>query len=126
MPQGPKKLAKDAEVQHLEEAARTGGPTRTTGDKFWFATHLILLVSCAVIYYLILAHVIPLPAERMQIAQRFIRGAAFIIIVLAISGAISVYAINRIKDASTRFTLKRIKRLLVFFLVLIIAISIFF
>ena len=121
-----KELAESSEVQALEEVAHTGAATRATGDKFWFATHLILLVSCGIVYYLILAHVVPLPPVRMEMAQRFLRGAALIIIILAISGAISVYGINRIRDASTRFTLKRIKRLLVFLLVLVIGVSVFF
>jgi small-conductance mechanosensitive channel len=127
MPKDAKELAEDSEVQALEEAARAEtAPVRTTGDKFWFVTHLILLVSCAIAYYLVLAHIIPLPPGRMEMTQRFLRGAALIIIVLAISGAISVYGINRIKDASTRFTLKRIKRLLIFSIVLVIAVSTFF
>jgi small-conductance mechanosensitive channel len=126
MPDETKEFAKESEVRALEEAAQTGAAPPAKGDKFWFATHLILLVSCAVVYYLILAHIIPLPQSRMETAQRFLRGAALIIIILAISGAISVYGINRIKDASTRFTLKRIKRLLVFLIVFVIAVSVFF
>jgi small-conductance mechanosensitive channel len=126
MPDQVRELAQKSEVQALEETQRERSTVRATGDKFWFVTHLVLLAGCGAIYYLLLARVIPLPAARIEIAVRFIRGAALIIIVLAFSGAISVYAINRIENVSTRFTLKRIKRLLVFLLVLIIGVSVFF
>jgi len=72
------------------------------------------------------ARVIPLSPPQLQVTGRFLRGAALIIVILALSGALSLYAINRIADAPTRFTLKRIKRLLVFILVLVIGISVFF
>jgi small-conductance mechanosensitive channel len=126
MPDQVRELAQKSEVQALEETQRERSTVRATGDKFWFVTHLVLLAGCGAIYYLLLARVIPLSAARIEIAVRFIRGAALIIIVLAFSGAISVYAINRIENVSTRFTLKRIKRLLVFLLVLIIGVSVFF
>ncbi len=122
----PKELAREAEVQALEETAGKKAQPPATADKFWFATYLLLLVSCGVLYYLATARVIPLSPPQLQVTGRFLRGAALIIVILALSGALSLYAINRIADAPTRFTLKRIKRLLVFILVLVIGISVFF
>jgi small-conductance mechanosensitive channel len=55
-----------------------------------------------------------------------LRGAALIVIVLAIAKAITVYAIGRIEDAATRFTLKRVEHLIVALLIALIGISILF
>src|SRR4030095_5841311 len=76
-----------------------------TKDKFWFATHTLLLVGCAVLYYLVGSKLIPVPANIVDLARRFLRGAVLIVIVLAIAKAISIYAIGRLDDAATRFSL---------------------
>jgi small-conductance mechanosensitive channel len=47
-------------------------------------------------------------------------------ILLGISSAVSIYAISRVSDPATRFTLKRIKRLLVFLLAIFVAVSVLF
>jgi small-conductance mechanosensitive channel len=57
---------------------------------------------------------------------RLVRGSVMVIILLAVAKAVSVYAIGRVSDAATRFTLKRIVRLVVAVLVALIAVSVFF
>ena len=69
---------------------------------------------------------IPLPQAHLDLLARALRGAVIIVIVLAIAKAISVYAIGRIADASTRFTLRRIKHLVVGILIVLIGLSVFF
>jgi small-conductance mechanosensitive channel len=69
---------------------------------------------------------IPLPEAGIGIAQRILRGAVLITVVLAIARAISVYGIARIEDASTRFTLQRIAHLAVALAVVLIVVSIAF
>jgi len=97
-----------------------------TKDKFWFVTHGLLLIGCAVLYYLIGSKLIPLLQSEVDLTRRLLRGAALIIVVLATAKAVRVYAIRRIEDAVTRFTLKRIQYLLVGILVAVIAISVIF
>ena len=63
---------------------------------------------------------------RVDLAHRILRGAAIIAFLLGISSAVSVYAISRVSDPATRFTLKRIKRLLVFLLAILVAVSVLF
>jgi small-conductance mechanosensitive channel len=64
---------------------------------------------------------------RVDLAHRVLRGAASIIVfLLGISSAVSIYAISRVSDPATRFTLKRIKRLLVFLLAILVAVSVLF
>ncbi len=130
MAETAEELSKNPEVR--DELARTTG--QKTGekvkaepkDKFWFVTHALLLIGCAVFYYLLGSKLIPLPQAHVDLARRLLRGTVFVVIVLAIAKAISVYAIGRIADASTRFTLKRIQHLVVALIIALIVISIVF
>ena len=116
--------------KELERTGRDNKPrekvrARAT-DKFWFITHALLLVGCAVVYYLAAAKILPLDQAQIDLAHRLIRGAALIIIVLAVAKAVRVYAIGRIDDSATRFTLRRILLLVVGAMVIVIAISVVF
>jgi len=95
-------------------------------DKFWFVAHALILTGCAVVYWLLSVKLIALPQAGMNIAERLLRGTALIVIVLAIARAISVYALARIEDSSTRFTLQRVMHLIVALAIAVIAISIIF
>src|SRR5215813_9313848 len=95
-------------------------------DKFWFVIHAIVLAICAAIYFVIGAKIIPLPDAAVGIAQRILRGAALITIVLAIARALSGYGLARIEDASTRFTLQRIAHLAIALAIAVIVVSIIF
>ena len=130
MPETAEELARKADVR--EELARTTGQKAgekvkaEAKDKFWFVTHTLLLIGFAVLYYLLGSKLIPLPQAHVDLARRVLRGAALIVIVLALAKAVSVYVLGRIDDASTRFTLKRIEHLIVGLIVVLIAISIIF
>ncbi len=130
MPETAEELSKKPEVR--QELARAGDNQAVekvkaeTKDKFWFVTHGLLLVGCAVVYYLIGSKLIPLLQAEVDLTRRLLRGAALIIVVLATAKAVRVYAIRQIADAVTRFTLKRIQYLIVGILIAIIAISVVF
>src|SRR5438552_71684 len=97
-----------------------------TTDKFWFVTHALIIVGCAVLYFLLSAKLLPLPKEQLDIIGRALRAVALIVIVVAVAQAISIYAIGRIEDATTRFTLKRVEHLVVALAIAVIAVSILF
>jgi small-conductance mechanosensitive channel len=130
MAETAEELCKQPEVR--QELARATGQKAEakvkaeTRDKFWFVTHALLLVAAAVLYFVIGSKVVSLPAPHVDLAHRIIRGAALIIVVLAIAKAISVYAIGHIEDSATRFTLKRIEHLVVGLAIAVIAISMIF
>src|SRR5690242_700610 len=128
MPKTAEELAKRSDVREaLDQTTGQKAPkVAAAGDKFWFVTYLLLLVACGVLYYLVGSRFLPLPKTQVDLAHRFVRGAAMIIAVLALSGAISIYSIARVADASTRFTLNRIKRLIVFILIVLVAVSVIF
>jgi len=121
--------------QHPEvrkELQRTTGgkrpePLKARGkDKFWFVIYALIVVGCAAIYLLFTWKVIPLPQSIAGIADRVLRGAALVAIVLTIARVISVYGLARIEDASTRFTLQRVLHLIVALVIAVIVVSIIF
>ena len=130
MPETAEELSQKPEVR--QELARAGDTKAVekvkaeTKDKFWFVTHGLLLLGCAILYYLIGSKLIPLLQSEVDLTRRLLRGAALIIVVLGTAKAVRVYAIRRIEDAVTRFTLKRIQYLIVGILIAIIAISVIF
>ena len=130
MPETAEELRQKPEVR--QELARTSGekPPETVKaeakDKLWFITHGLLLIGCAVFYYLVGSKLVPLLQAEIDLTRRFLRGAVLIIIILAIAKAVNVYAIGRIEDAVTRFTLRRIQYLIVALLIAVIAVSVIF
>ena len=129
MPETAEEISQQPEVR--KELQRATGEKRQKvkacgRDRFWFVAHVLILVGCAVLYFLISSKLIPLPEPSINLAGRIIRGAALIVIVLAIARAISVYGLARIEDPSTRFTLQRVVHLVVALVVALIAISIVF
>jgi len=128
MPQSEAEIAAQPEVR--KELERTAGQSPTkkaeAGAQFWLVTHLLLLAGCAVLYALVGTRFLPLNPQQVDLAHRVLRGAAMIIVLLAISSAVSIYAISAVLDASTRYTLRRIKRLVVFLLVILIGVSVLF
>src|SRR5438094_864234 len=113
MPETAKELSQQPDVR--QELARTTGPKQAakikagTKDKFWFVTHALVLISCAVLYFLLAAQWVPLPKPYLDLVGRALRAVTLIVLILAVAKAISVYLIGRIEDATTRFTLNRIK-----------------
>jgi len=91
-------------------------------DKFWFVTHALILAGCAVLYFLLGSKLIPLAQPVADVAWRILRGATLIVVVFAVASATSVYALGRIEDVSTRFTLRRVMNLVVALLIALIAI----
>ena len=130
MPETAEELRQKPEVR--QELARTAGEKARekvkaeAKDKFWFLTHGLLLIGCAVFYYLVGSKFIPLLQAEVDLSRRFLRGTALIIVVLATAKAVRVYAIGRIQDAVTQFTLQRIQYLIVALLIAVIAVSVVF
>lgn len=130
MAETTEELRKRPEIRkELERARGEEHPEKveTRGrDRFWFVIYMVVLAVCAAVYFLIGPKLIPLPDAGISIAQRILRGIALITVVLTVARSISCYAIGRIQDASSRFTLQRIERLAVALAVAVIVISIIF
>lgn len=130
MPETAEQLSQQADVrQELERATgqKSSGKVKAEAkDKFWFVTHGLLLLGSAVLYYLIGSKFLPLGETEINFTHRILRGFALIVVVLAMAKAVKVYAIGRIEDAVTRFTLQRIQNLIASLLIATIAISVIF
>ena len=127
MAESAEELAKHADVREaLEQTSSQKRRTPDKGDRFWFVTYLLLLLGCFLLYFLPGSRFLPLARPQVDLAHRVLRGAAIVIVILALSSAISLYGIARVSDRSTRFTLRRIKRLVVVLLVLLVAVSVVF
>src|SRR6266487_4707166 len=131
MPETAQQISEKPEVR--KELAQTPGEKKPSEkikaratDKFWFVTHGLVLIGCAMLYYLIGSKFIPLVQTEVDFSQRILRGFALIVVILATAKAVRVYAIGRIEDAVTRFTLQRIQYLVVGVLIAVIAISVIF
>ncbi len=128
MPESAEELAQEPEVKEaLEETGEKTPPVKAqVADKLWFVTDALLLLGCGVLVYLLNLKWLPLPEATLLLLLRITHGAMLIIIVLALAKALDVYLIAPIREAPTRFTLRRIARLIVTILVALIAISILF
>jgi small-conductance mechanosensitive channel len=130
MPETADELCQKPEVR--EELARTTGQKAgetvkvEAKDKFWFVTHAIILIGCAIFYYTVGSRLIPLPQGKVDLVRRALRATAMIVIVLAAAKAVTVYAIGRLSDAATRFTLKRVVHLVVALIIGVIVVSMIF
>src|SRR5438128_8999839 len=123
-------ISKKPEVRKELERAGEKEPAKkvkaATTDKFWFVTHGLLLLGCAVLYYLVGTKLLPLIQSEVDLGRRFLRGFALVVIVLATAKAVRVYAIGRIEDTVTRYTLRRILLLVAGLLIAVIVVSVVF
>src|SRR5438874_8482210 len=72
-------ISKKPEVR--QALSQTSGPKAgtekvkaATKDKFWFVTHALLIVGCALLYYLVGSKLIPVPQNTVDLSRRFLRG----------------------------------------------------
>jgi len=95
-------------------------------DKFWFVMDAFVLAGCVAAYFVLSWKLVPLPQATLGFVGRIVRGAALIVIVLTVARIVSVYALGRIEDSSTRFTLQRVLHLIVALAIAVIALAIIF
>ena len=130
MPETAEELSQQPDVK--QELARATGQKAEAEVKpeakhtFLFAPHILVIAACVVVYLLVGSRIIPLSQPQADIAHRILRGFALIVVILAIAKGLKVYAIGRIEDAVTRFTLERIEKLVLTLVVTVVAASIIF
>ena len=130
MPETAEEVQAQPEVR--QELARTTGQKpqekvkAEAKDKFWFVTHALVIFGCVVLYFLLGSRLIPVPKQYVDLLRRILHGAALVVLILAIAKAVIVYAVGRIADASTRFTLNRVVHLVAAVAIIVVAISMLF
>ena len=85
-PEVRKELTRAAGEKKLSEKIKA----RTT-DKFWFVTHGLVLIGCAILYYLIGSKFIPLLQTEVDFSRRILRGFALIVVIL-LSSVFSIWS----------------------------------
>jgi small-conductance mechanosensitive channel len=127
MPESAEAIARHPEVREALDQTTGKKVKAQTKDKVSFVSYALLGLGFAGAYFaLSVFKQVPLSPTQIALGQRMLRGAFLITILLAISKAVGVYWIGCVSDASTRYTLNRIKRLIVALLLVLIGISILF
>jgi small-conductance mechanosensitive channel len=130
MPETAEAISEKPEVRkELERTTRERPRQKVKArgrDKLWFIAYALILAGCLLLFFLLGAKLVPLPQPRLDFLRRLVRGAALIVIVLAVGKAVSVYALGRIEDVSTRFTLQRVAHLVVALIVVLVVVSVIF
>ena len=98
-------------------------PKAKTKDKVWFSTHAIILIALGVFYYLLQFRVFGFAARYVPYVQKVDKAAAIVVLLFAIAKVLDVYLIGRIESPASRFTLRRVGKLVMVVLAILIVIS---
>lgn len=130
MAETAEEISKRPEIRkELERATGEKRPEKIRArarDKFWFAMHALVLALCGAAYVLLSWKLVPLPQVMFGLVGRIVRGTALIVIIFTVARIVSVYALGRIEDSATRFTLQRVLHLIVALAIGVIAIAVVF
>jgi small-conductance mechanosensitive channel len=107
---------------HKEMAA----PVVETRHKVWLGTYALVLVGLGGLYYLFSLSFFGFATKYQPYLLRFTRGIALVVLVLGLGQAISIFLIERVDDAASRYNLNRIRKLLTGFIIILIIISVVF
>jgi small-conductance mechanosensitive channel len=98
-------------------------PKAKTKDKLWLGTHVIVIIGLAVFYYLLQFKVFGFAARFVPYIQKLDKAAIAVVLLLAIAKVVDVYLIGRLDSAVSRFTLRRVAKLVVALLIALAVVS---
>ena len=98
-------------------------PKAKTKDKLLLGTHVIILIALGVSYYLLQFRVFGFAARYVPFIQKLDRAAMAVVLLLAIAKLIDVYLIGRLDSPVSRYTLRRIAKLVLALLTIFVTIS---
>lgn len=101
-------------------------PKARTKDKLWLGTHVIVLIGLAVFYYLLQFKVFGFAARFVPYIQKLDKAAMAVVLLLAIAKVVDVYLIGRLDNAVSRFTLRRVAKLVLALLIVLAIVSLVF
>ena len=123
-------LKQNQDVQRALKQTATkreaAAPIVKTSHKVWLGTYALLLVGLGGLYYFFSLRFFGFAAQYQPYLQRFTKGTALIVLVLALSQTASVFLIERVEDAASRYNLNRIRKLITGLVIALIIISILF
>jgi len=122
------RLAQDPDVrQALEQTGVPATQPPPPVEKLqlaWLASHALLLVATAALYSLLRLGILHVDERYLALAQRGTLGAMGSIVVLGAARAVDVFLIRRLHQATTRFNLHRLVRLVAGIAIFFIALSV--
>ncbi len=101
-------------------------PKAKTTDKVWLGTHVIVLIALSVGYYLLQFRVFGFAARFVPFLQRIDKAAMAVVLLLTVAKIVDVYLIGRIESAVSRYTLRRVAKLLLGLLLIFAIVAIVF
>jgi small-conductance mechanosensitive channel len=113
-------------LEQTSPAEEPQAPVVETKEKVWMGGHLLVLLGLGVLYYLLNLRIVDVSLRYVPVLQRFTLGAMATVLVLGAEKLTEAYAIGRIKDAITRYNLKRILRLITIGVIGFIVVSVLF
>jgi small-conductance mechanosensitive channel len=122
------KIEQDPEVRR--ELNRTMGRIKEivtpTGDKLVIGTHAILLIILGAFYFLLDLRFFGFATRYVPAIQKLTLAGMSVVLVLAILKLIEVYFIGRVENPVSKYTLKRVFRLVAWLLMGLVAVTIIF
>jgi small-conductance mechanosensitive channel len=115
--------------QALKQTAATtpaDQPKAKTKDKLWLGTHVIVLIGLGVFYYLLQFKVFGFAARFVPYIQKLDKAAIAVVLLLAVAKIVDVYLIGRLDNAVSRFTLRRVAKLVLGLLIALTVVSLMF
>ena len=87
-------------------------PKAKTTDKLLIGTHVIVLLSLVVFYYILQFKVFGFAARFIPFIQKLDKTAIAIVLLLAVAKVIDVYVIGRLDSAVSRYNLRRVAKMI--------------
>jgi len=110
-------------LKQTTAAAPQDQPKAKTKDKLWLGTHVLVLIGLAVFYYLLQFKVFGFAARFVPYIQRLDKAAMAVVLLLAIAKVVDVYLIGRLGNAVSRYTLRRVAKLVLALLMVLAVVA---
>lgn len=113
-------------LKQTTDTASTDQPKANTKDKVWLGTHAIILIGLAIFYYLLQFKVFGFAARFVPYIQKIDKAAMAIVLLLALAKVVDVYLIGRLDSAVSRYTLRRVAKLVLALVMVLAVVSLVF
>jgi hypothetical protein len=113
-----------AEPEEIKKAAES--PSRSPLARGWFIPYVIMAAMIGSGLFLLDWQATRMAASVVEKIRRYLLGGLSMVVVLAVARGIEVYAIARVRNAVSRFNLKRILRLVVALVLAFLVVSVLF
>src|SRR6266496_1920 len=121
---GVEQLKKQGDVK--KALKQTSQPRTRTRQKVYFGAYLLVLVVLSAIYYFLRLQVVNLAPGPLAFLERATIGAIAIATVATVFKIVDVFLIEQVDDPVAEYNIRRVSKLISWFLILLIAVSVLF